>query len=252
MTALLASDTADPADSPDVLVAVTGSRARAEILAGLFAATPRWWGPSEIGRASGQPHQTASTELRRLKAAGLVRRSVTNGRGRYHPELEDPIALELARFIRQTRGRIPALRAALRSFEAPTIAWLSEVPVAPSPRVARTPGGSPDAQADLFVLTSAPIRLIRSALVAADGPDVRIRAMSAAEWTARLARRDVLIHAARRAPKTWVRGCPRELARWERAQRDARATLDNALANWRDQLSELWDEEWDPVARDVT
>ncbi len=252
ITAPLVSDTTDPPDSWDVLLTVTGSRARAAILAGLFAAAPRWWGPSEIARASGQPHQTASAELRRLRAVGLVRLAEMSGRDRYYPETEDPIAVELARFIRQTRGRIPALRAALESFESPSIAWITEVPASASSKVVRSGGGSPDSRAELFVLTSVPTRLIRAHLLASGGADLGVQAMSAAEWVARLARRDVLVHVARRASKTWVRGSSGELIRWERAQRDARTTLSRAVANWRDELSDAWDEDWDPTIPDVT
>ncbi|MGH2378272.1 MAG: hypothetical protein ACRDGT_07320 [Candidatus Limnocylindria bacterium] len=72
--------------------------------------------------------------------------------------------------------------------------------------------------------------------------------MSAAEWVTRLTRRDVLVHSARRGRKTWIRGCSSQLVRLERAQQDARTTFDNAVANWRDELSDDWDEDWDPIA----
>lgn len=236
-----------PLDGSDALLLLSCSRARAALLESLFVARPRWWGARELGRVSGQPHQTASTELRRLLAARLVRLSVTDGRGRYYPETDDPIAVALARFIRQTRGRIPALRAVLECFEAPSIAWLSGVRPPRALGEAAFDRRSAIAQEQLFVLTSVPRRLISGRLAAAGGEALAIHVMTAAEWMARLAKRDVLIERARRSPKTWVRGTSRELGSLEGSHLQARRTLSGALSDWREQLSDDWDEDWDPL-----
>ena len=71
--------------------------------------------------------------------------------------------------------------------------------------------------------------------------------MSAREWVARLDKGDVLLRHARRARKIWVLGSWSELVAKERAVIESRRTLEHAIANWREELSDDWDDEWDPA-----
>lgn len=230
----------DPPPAPDALYSLTGSQARADFLGALFTQRSRLWSPPELGRVTGHPHQTAYLELQRLADAGLVRVTVVEGRRQYEPETEDPVARELARFLMQTRGAIPAVRAAVESLPLRTLAWLS----ADEPYMdrARSPGRV------LVALTSVPKRIVHQRLAASVPNGVEVHPISMAEWVTRLQRRELFARRARRGAKIWVVGSPGQLIRWEQAHLASRTTLRNALDKWREELSDEWDGDWDPMA----
>lgn len=78
--------------------------------------------------------------------------------------------------------------------------------------------------------------------------DLRLHCMSGREWITRLTKGDVSIRAARRGRKTWILGSWEELVRRERAELDSKRLLLSAQAEWREELSDEWDEDWDPFA----
>lgn len=75
---------------------------------------------------------------------------------------------------------------------------------------------------------------------------MKVHCMSMREWLVRLEKGDVLIRQMRRARKQWIVGGWEELVERERAQIDAARALKAALTNWREDLSDEWDEDWDP------
>lgn len=75
--------------------------------------------------------------------------------------------------------------------------------------------------------------------------------MSLREWIARLEKGDVDLRRARRARKLWILGSWDELVERERAQLESTRTLKRVLANWREELSDEWDEEWDPTSAPI-
>jgi DNA-binding MarR family transcriptional regulator len=226
----------------DLLAAITGSRVRADVLAALFSSAPRSWNASELGRAARRPHQLVERELKRLAGAGFVRAWVSDRRRRYDPETGGPAARELARFVRQSRGRIPRIRHALVGLRSRTLAWA--VPGSVFPAVA----GRGRPRSALVVLTSAPRSLVRVQLAHVAGDDLDIQCMSVREWVTRLDKGDVLLRRVRRSRKVWVLGSWEDLAAREQAELESRRILRSAMVNWREELSDEWDDDWDPFA----
>jgi hypothetical protein len=70
--------------------------------------------------------------------------------------------------------------------------------------------------------------------------------MSPAEWMARLQKSEIFARRARRSRKVWVVGSWRELVGCERRYLETKRTLAAAMANWREELSDEWDEDFDP------
>lgn len=215
----------------DVLGSLTGSAARADILDALFIGRRRRWGPSELGRAARQPHQAVQKELRRLLGAGLVRVTSIDGRRLYEPATDDPVVRDLARFVHQTRGRIPDVRRVLEAEKAPSLAWI----LTDASKVRA-----------LVVLSAIPKRVVEAKIGGLAGGHVTLHPMSIGEWVARLRKSETFVRYARRAPKLWVIGSGEELIRWEQRCESARTTLARAVQDWRAELSDEWDEDWDP------
>lgn len=216
----------------DVLAALTGSRVRADLLAAVFGGHWRAWKPMELERLTGRSHSPIHRELRRLATAGLIRIRRDAGPRRYEVELETPVAREIRRLVLQTRGRVPKVRHALVQLRARTISWS----VAP-----KTGGGRA-----LIVLTSAPKSLVRVQLANLVDTATEVHCMSVSEWVARLDKGDVFLRHARRARKLWIVGDQEELARRERAEIDSKKMLQAVRRNWREELSDEWDDDWDP------
>lgn len=225
----------------DLLASITGSRVRADVLAALFGTRLRVWLPSDLGQVARQPRQLVRRELKRLASAGVVRVHVDGGKRRYEPDPDAPLARELSRLIRQTRGRIPRIRHALVALRSLTTAWV----VAPEPH--RSPG-TRRGRIELIVLTGAPRSLVRVQLAHLVAPEIEIHCMSVREWVARLDKGDVFLRRARRGAKVWVLGSWETLVARERADIEAKRLLRSAVANWREELSDEWDEDWDPFA----
>jgi hypothetical protein len=228
----------------DLLAAVTGSGVRADVLAILHADPTKVWTSSEVGRAARRRSHVVERELRRLAERGLVRVTAADNKRLYSADLRDPVARGLARFVRQTRGSIPRIRGALEKLRSPVLAWT----ISSQTQGARNPArGIRSDVFDLIVLTAVPRSLVRIQLTGLVGREVTVHCMSLREWLARLEKGDVFIRRARRARKQWVVGSWEELAQRERAQLDSARALKAAVANWREELSDEWDEDWDPM-----
>jgi hypothetical protein len=106
----------------------------------------------------------------------------------------------------------------------------------------------PARKAALIVLTGAPKSLVRVQLLRVSGDEIELHCMSLREWVTRLDKGDLALRQARRARKLWVLGSWDELVAREHHEMEARRTLKVALANWREALSDDWDEDWDPFA----
>lgn len=225
----------------DMLSSVIGSPARADILAVLFGAGPRAWGPSELGRATRRPHQVVERHLRRLVDADLLRVSFSGGRRHYEARADTPAARELAHFIQQARGRIPRIRGMLERLRSPVLSWAVS-----RPRGGRSAQQEMSGGLDLLVLTGVPRALVRVQLADLIGRGVELHSMSIREWVAHLEKADMFVRRSRRARKLWILGGWAELIREERTVLESRRTLRAVLDPPTDELSDEWDEEWDP------
>ena len=225
----------------DILAVLTGSRVRADVLALAFGPHRRVWNAMDLGRAARHPHQVVRRELQRLVTAGLIRTRTEDGVRHYETDADVPISREVALLVQQTRGRVPRIRHVLVHLRSRTIAWLVD-------GTAAGPGASRKAGASLLVLTSAPRSLVKVQLANALGKDLELHCMSIREWVARLDKGDVFLRQARRARKVWVLGSWADLIERERAELESRRWMPSLLQNWREELSDEWDDDWDPFA----
>lgn len=164
------------------------------------------------------------------------------GKQQYEPASDGPVGRELTHLVLQTRGRIPKVRHALVQLRSRTIAWS----IAGS--AGRSGGLRSRGLAALIVLTSAPKSLVRVQLADVVDRRMEIHCMSIREWVARLEKGDVYLRRARRARKLWVLGSWEELVAGERAELESKRLVSSARRNWREELSDEWDEDWDPFA----
>jgi len=224
----------------DTLAAVIGSRVRADVLAILHGEPTKVWTAMQIAAVTRRRTYVVERELRRLRAGGLIRATPADHKKLYSADPFDPVARELARFVRQTRRPVPAIRRALAGLRSPVLAWLT------SSTAARV--GAPAASADpvLAVLTSAPRSLVKIQLAGSLDPRMKFHCMSLREWITRLEKGDLAVRRLRRGRKQWVIGGWGELVEREREQLRSARTLRSALQNWQEDLSDEWDEDWDP------
>jgi DNA-binding transcriptional ArsR family regulator len=227
-------------DAVDRLQGILGSELRADVLAALFLSERLSWRASELGNATGRPRQSVQRELEWLAGVGIVSIRLLDGRPSYAVDATDPLTRQLGQLVRQARGPVPEIREALGRLRLPVTAWLSRNVSGASGRADRAAGD------DLIVLTSAPHSVIQLQLVKVLKPGTRSYAMSIAEWIARLQKGETVVRRARRARKLWVVGCWQDLIRAESHYLELRRTLDAAATNWREELSDEWDEDWDP------
>jgi hypothetical protein len=228
----------------DALQCILGSELRADVLAVFFLDEPRQWRLSELGRAVDRPPHNISREVDWLVQAGVITVVVFDEKRSYAIDAKSPLVRQLGQLVRQARGPIPAIRLALGRLDLPVIAWLTQGSLPTARRE-----GSP--RSDLIVLSSAPKSLIQLHLASVLGRDTRAHPMSVAEWIARLHKGEVVARRARRGQKVWVVGSWEELVTAERHHLEFRRTLDAAMANWREELSDEWDEDWDPLDAQV-
>lgn len=225
----------------DLLAEVTGSAVRADVLAIVYSSPDRGWSPGEVAHLSQRRSQVISREMRRLADLGFLKPGSKDRERLYRADMADPVVRELAGFVRQTRGSVPSIRQALSRLRSPVLAWIV------GPRALRSSPVSVETS-DLIVLTGAPRSLVQLQLAGTTGPSVNVHCMSMREWIVRLEKGDVLIRQVRRARKQWIVGGWEQLVQKERAQIEAARTLRAALSNWREDLSDEWDEDWDPSA----
>lgn len=224
----------------DTLASVIGSRVRADVLAVLNADPTKVWTALQVGLATRRHKKVVEKELRHLATIGVIRAIPADNKFLYSADRLDPVGRDLARFVRQTRGPVPTIRKALAGIRSPVLAWLTGAGVTLAP-ASQTP------DAILVVLTSAPRSLVRIQLARAAAPHTKIECMAVREWVTRLDKNDVLVRRLRRGRKQWIIGGWDELVRRERGYLDSVRSLTAAISNWRDELSDEWDEDWDPA-----
>lgn len=225
----------------DTLSAVIGSRVRADVLAVLHRDPTRVWTALQIASLTGRRTFVVERELQRLQAGGLIRAVPSGQQKLYSAEGHDPVARDLGRFVRQTRGPVPAIRRALEELRSPVLSWITS---------AGAPLGNPQrgsAEPGLVALTSAPRPLVKIQLEGTVEPQAKVHSMSIREWVTRLDKGDLGLRRLRRGRKQWVIGSWSELVQREREQIQSAQILRSALGNWREELSDEWDEDWDPA-----
>ena len=173
--------------------------------------------------------------MRRLVTVGLVREEVSKGHRRFEADITAPVGRELVALVRQTRGRVPLLRRALVSLRTPTVAWV--LPIQPS---------EPAKGYELVVLSSAPKSLVRVQIADLVARDCPVHVMSVREWVARLDKGDASLRRLRRSRKLWILGSWDRLVGAEQTVLESRRLLQKAVANWQEELSDDWDDSWDP------
>ena len=218
----------------DLLSALLGSAVRADVLTAIFSPNRRIFGLRELGRSLQRPHQGLHRHLRPLIEAGVVRVTLTNGRPLYEA---DPTALgarELAALVRQTRGHVPKVRRALVALRTASLSWASPASAEAQHRF------------DLIVLTTSPRALVRVQLADLVPRTGRLHVMSIREWVTRLEKGDVDLRRFRRTRKLWILGNWEQLVAAERSVIESKQLLQRAVANWQEELSDDWDDSWDP------
>lgn len=230
-----------------MLARITGSRVRADVLAAIFGSRRRSWALSDVGRTVRRPRQSVDRELRRLATSGLLRMTLAGGRRTYHADDADPIAREITRLVKQTRGAIPRIRHALVSLRSPTLAWaVVGTAFGPSRPAGTMASSGSEPTLVLVVLSGAPRSLVRVQLADLLPRKTELHCMSIHEWVARLDKGDVLLRRARRVRKLWILGGWDVLVARERAELEMKHLLRTVRTNWREELSDEWDEDWDP------
>lgn len=175
-------------------------------------------------------------------AAGLVREIRTPGRRlglRYQADPSAPGYLELRRFALVTIGIGARIRAVVAGIDPRALAWLHGPDTERADRIIRV---------RVAVITSS-ARRMRQELLSTELEPLQtlvLDAMSIAEWVTRLQRREMRLLAIRRAQRLWLLGDGQRLRRYERSEIDSRETLKRVIANWREELSDGWDEDYDP------
>lgn len=226
-----------------MLPSITGSRARAAILIELFGDDPRHRSISDLARAAGIRPSAAAREVRRLVASGLAMNADPARRqGARYRAGEFPGHLELRRFVLATHGHAARIRAALAPLDPRQLAWVhgryaQGQPIPRQIRVAVICREPRDARARLGPLADGL------------GYQILVDAMRISESVVRLQKREMRVIAIRRAPRLWLIGDDEQLRRREHSEAQDRAALKAAIANWREELSDEWDEDYDPFKR---
>lgn len=196
----------------------------------------------ELARAAGISHSAVHSEVSALLTAGVIRRRhAGDSRPMYEADPSFPGAVELRRVVCLLAGTAARLTEAAAAVDARSLVWIHG-PYAELPSVnthLRIAAISQERRTLRHALESAALHPRRR-------PSVDV--MSIAEWVMRLQRRDMRLLAIRRAQRLWILGDGEELRRRERGEIASRETLKRAIANWREELSDDWDEDYDPFA----
>lgn len=222
------------------LRAITGSRARAGILAELLAESSGPRSTSALARAAGVRPFAVRRELASLIEAGVIRRSaheVRVGSPLHEADPSYPGFLELQRLVRITCGVAGLVRRAIQPLDVDQLAWIHG-PYAEGRTVSR--------RLSVAVITRRRRQVAeRLREVQRDiGWAIIAEVATIAEWVLRLERREMRARAIRRRARMWLLGSEEILRQRERSEILRRETWKHALENWRDEYE--WDEDFDP------
>jgi len=223
-----------------MLRSITGSRARAAILAELLGDDARPHSVSELARLAGVQRSAALKEVRHLVRIGLLRPALPDRRqGPLFEAAVFPGHLDLRRFVVVAHGHAGRIRAAVEPLDPRQLVWIHGH-YAEARTVRR--------QIRIAALTADPRRTRErvAALASELGMELAVDAMTSAEWARRLERREMRVLAIRRATRLWLIGSDELLRALERSEAQDHATWKKVLANWREEAE--WDEDWDPFA----
>ncbi len=179
---------------------------REALLVSLFAQPDRRFYLRELIRAVGRGQGSVQRELKSLAQAGILVRTVSNGRVYYQANHGCPIYPELHRLIDKTAGIGVNLAMLLGSLEGIRVAFIFG-------SVARGEAG-PESDVDLAVVGDASFRDVVGAIGAAQlslGRDVNPVVYKAAELRRRVARGDHFALELMAASKQFVVGAQDEL-----------------------------------------
>lgn len=220
------------------LLTITGSRARAGILTALLREGDGARTAAELTRAAGVKGFGVRREIRRLLDAGLIRKApIHTSRVHYQVDPSFTGLPELRRFVRITAGTAGRIRRALLEIDDDQLAWA----------YGRYAVSSFDSFViDLVVLTRQKRKVVKSLASLTTGHQIRPLVVSVAEWVNRLEKKELRTRAIRRSYRLWILGDDEQLVREEQRYISSRKTLQHAIANWREELSDEWDDDWDP------
>lgn len=227
------------------LRSITGSRARAGIIAELFKEDAGGRSVSALAEAAGVRRTAAVREARRLVAAHVLRPMPLVSRVQgplYEPDPSFAGHLELRRLVFVTVGLAGAIRRRLLPLDPHQLSWIHG-PYAEGRLFRR--------QIRLAVITQRRREMseVLTGLGRQIGYELVIDVATLAEWVTRLQKREMRARAIRRAARMWLVGDEELLRQSERAEMSSRATWKAALANWREELSDDWDDDrFDPFA----
>jgi DNA-binding Lrp family transcriptional regulator len=222
---------------------ITESVARARIVAYVISGPRGAHTVASLAKALGLSRSPTRREVRRLVQAGFMRASrIQERRSEVVFEVDPDQAgtAELRRFVQLSVGEAGLLRETILACDPRSLAWIYG-PYAEGrayPRDIRLVILTSDRQAVANALTGVAGRLSRFRIAS----DV----MSPKEWTYRLQRREFRALRLRRTQRMWLVGSDEDLRREGSAVVTAKRTLNAAIANWREELSDDWDDSWDP------
>ena len=223
------------------LVSITGSRARAAVIAVLYGEASRRRSINDLAATAGIPWTAAAREIRRLVRLGLVRAVADRHQGGgavYEADPSFPIHGELRRLVLSATGTAHALRQALDPLDASQLTWIHGTYAL---------GLRADGPGRIRVVSiTKRTREVHEKLAGLGRArrEITSDVMSPAEWTQRLERHEMRVWAIRRSPRLWVIGDDARLVQRERHEIEMRATWKHVLENWREEFG--WDDDWDP------
>jgi DNA-binding Lrp family transcriptional regulator len=222
---------------------ITGSVARALIIAHVVDAEGSPHSVARLSEVLGVPRTGVVREMRRLVAAGVLREAPFEGKrsaALYELDARQPGLVELRRFVQLNLGAAGQIRDAVHECSPRSLAWIYG---------AYAEGRLFSRSIRVVVLTHD--RRSVTAKLASIGErmaptEIVVDAMSLKEWTYRLQRREFRALRLRRTQRMWLLGSDEELRRAEAGEIRAKETLKKLMANWREELSDDWDDSWDP------
>src|SRR3990172_4749900 len=176
--------------------AILFGKTRRAVLARLYLDPQREFRLRELARLVGISSGTVQYELRKLTAAGLVRRSERNGLVTYRADADSPIHAELLAIVEKTSGIGELIRPALRpAAQAIRLAFIYG-------SIAKG-GNRARSDLDLLVVGTLPfgelVRLLQPVEARIDR-EISPRLFSEKEYRRRLARRDRFLISVLRGP----------------------------------------------------